>query len=53
MSEGRKSGSKWRENRDEGIWLLSKGSVMKFVWKALKDSKSKEELIKINISITA
>lgn len=32
-------------------WI--RGSAMKYVWKALKDRKSKEELIKINVSITA
>lgn len=34
-----------------GCWI--RGSVMKFIWKALKDRESKEELIKINVSITA
>lgn len=30
-----------------------RGSAMKFIWIALKDRMSKEELIKINVSITA
>lgn len=33
--------------------LLNKRLAMKFIWKALKDRKSKEELIKINVSTTA
>lgn len=32
-------------------WI--RGSAVKFIWKALRDRKSKEELIKINVSITA
>lgn len=32
-------------------WI--RGSAMKFIWIALKDRTSKEELIKINVSITA
>lgn len=37
----------------EVLQLLNKRLAMKFIWKALKDRKSKEELIKINVSITA
>lgn len=32
-------------------WI--RGSAMKVLWKAPKDRKSKEELIRINVSITA
>ena len=52
-AEGGTSGSKQRGNRDRCTQLLNKKLTMKFIWKALKDRQSKEELIKINVSTTA